>query len=192
MQVRLIFTGSTPLLMHNVQLADPENEFAKNIKAMTSKRKKTEDDYAVVAKNEFFGGLYLNADGPCIPTQNVRKCLIETGKITRAGKTIQRAFIPLTLEVPLLYDGPRNPEGLWDGGKSRFVHRANAKVGTSTVMRTRPCFPEWRVEVDAELLTNVINIEDFDELVGLSGTVEGLGDGRSMGYGRFEAVVKHG
>lgn len=187
-RVTLVFKGTSPLLMHNVQLADPDNEFSKQIAEYTRKRKKTEEDRAAISRIEWMGGLYLGDGGPVVPTQNVRKCLIQTGKITRQGTSVQRAFIPLGLEVPLKYDGPRKPSELIE--IPRFIHRAPAKVGTSTVIRTRPCFPEWEFAVEAEVMTDVLDLDDFTELVSRAGVVEGIGDGRSMGYGRFEATVK--
>ena len=44
MDIKLELTGTTPLLMHNISLADPDNPFVKEIQTYTSKRKKTEDD----------------------------------------------------------------------------------------------------------------------------------------------------
>lgn len=187
-RVTLRLEGTSPLLMHNVQLADPDNEFAKEISNYTSKRRKTEEDRVGISHWEWLGGLYLGEGGPVIPTQNVKKSLIQTGKISRLGTAVQRAFIPIGLEVPLEYDGPRTPSELWE--LKRFVHRAPAKVGTSTVIRTRPCFPDWAITVEAEVLTDVLDLDDFTDLVARAGIVEGLGDGRSMGYGRYTGVVK--
>ncbi len=44
MRVSINLLGTTPLLVHNVQLADPDNTFTKEIAAITSKRKKTPED----------------------------------------------------------------------------------------------------------------------------------------------------
>lgn len=188
MHVRVELTGTSPLLMHNVQLADPDNEFAKAIAAVTSKRKKTEEDRISISHLEFLGGLYVGQAGIVLPTQNFRKSLIEAGKVNKLGKTVQRAVHMYGLESALKFDGPRDPEQLWQAGK--FTHRAPAKVGTSTVVRTRPVFTEWSVEFDAEVLTEVLDIDTFVELTARAGVVEGIGDGRSMGFGRYGAVVK--
>ena len=39
------------------------NKFAKAMKAITSKRKKTDEDYIELARLEFFGGLYADDQG---------------------------------------------------------------------------------------------------------------------------------
>ena len=68
MKVRLSIEGTAPLLMHNIRLADPLNPIAKAMKAISSKRKKTDDDLAQLARLEFEGGLYVLPDlGPYLP-----------------------------------------------------------------------------------------------------------------------------
>lgn len=188
MKLTIELTGTTPLLMHNVRLANPDNEFAKAIAAITSKRKKTEEDRQEMSRLEWFGGIYADNDGPFMPSTNIHKCFVETAKIHRLAKAVVRGVVMYHLQDSLDYDGPTSIESLWKLPQFRFV--TPAKVMGKTVIRTRPCFPKWVVTTEVELLTDVLDEQQFRDLVALAGLIEGLGDGRSKGYGRFTAVVK--
>ncbi len=194
MRLEVRLTGQSPLLMHNVRLADPEDEFTKAIARISDKGKKmTEDDRQEIASLEWFGGLYVGQNGhsgPVIPTANLRRCFKEAGKATNQGADITRAVIPIELNVPLIYDGPRDVKELFQ--LPQFVYRTMAGIpGHRTkIPRTRPQFPRWRLNCTFELVTTVLNLDEFVEIVRRAGEVEGLGDNRVNGFGRFEANVK--
>ena len=44
MRFRITITGTAPMLMHNGRLANPLDPATQTLKALTSKRKKTDDD----------------------------------------------------------------------------------------------------------------------------------------------------
>jgi len=67
-EVKVRLEGLTPIMMHNGQLADPLNKFVKAAKPYSSKRGKTEEDYAVLAYIEWWGGLYTAPGTPDIDT----------------------------------------------------------------------------------------------------------------------------
>ena len=50
MHITLTLTGTSPLLMHNPQMVDPEFELNRAITAITNKRKKTDDDRREIAR----------------------------------------------------------------------------------------------------------------------------------------------
>jgi hypothetical protein len=175
--------GTAPLLMHAARLADPLDPAAKMLAAVTSKRKKTDDDHMEVARLEFIGSLYLNDPfGPYIPAPNLETCLFRGATKTRAGTTMKSAlFIPNDVN-PLIYRGPRDAEGLW--ADKQFVHRASVKVGTSRVMRTRPVFPTWQCQFTGYLDNEQLDQAAFAGIADTSGRLVGLGDWRPR-YGRF-------
>lgn len=187
--------GTMPLLMHNVQLADPENPFAVAIKKLTDKRSnKTDDDMAEIARLKFAGGLYHHPEiGPYLPAENIFRTIQGGASLTRKGKEIERGVIFLSTMAPLEYDGPRDIDGLWGGGKSPFVDRrmVNGTPGAAKVTKVpgiRPIFPEWRAEIEVELDLSVINPDDFADYVAKAGRMIGIGDYRRF-YGRFEGKV---
>ncbi len=188
MRITIRLNGITGLVMHNPRLADKRDPYTKAISEITSKRKKTESDENEIERLEWFGGLYHDAEiGVYVPTYNVIRCLERAGTITREGSTLIRAVAVLTDKTPLIYDGPREPEKLWEQDEHRL--RKIVGVQRAKIARMRPIFYRWAVEMDAEILEDVMNPENFASVARLAGRSEGLMDARKLGYGRFEAEV---
>ena len=188
--VEIELKGTTPLLCHSAAMVDPENEIKKQIERLTAKKKnKTEEDEREIAKLEWFGGLYLdkNIPGPAMPTANVRRCLIGGARVTRQGKQIERGVLFKDMNVPLIYDGTRNLEELYED--KAFTNRAPVVVGMNRIIRTRPMFPEWLISAEAYVETTIIDMDDFVRITEFTGLVEGLGDNRTNGFGRFIGKV---
>jgi hypothetical protein len=180
--------GTSPLVMHNVVLADPTNSVSKAIAAITDKGSRmSDDDRLEVARLEFHGGLYLGRGGPVIPSPNILRTIANAAKIRRLGKNVERAMIPTALEFPLVYKGPRDPAALWEN--ETFRYGAPVRIGRGVVSRMRPRFPDWQVVSEWELMTEILNLRDFCSIVEVAGIVEGMGDNRRNGYGRFNAEV---
>lgn len=192
MRVEISMVGTSPMLCHNIRLADPLDEIVKEIKKITKKRTKTEEDHKELGRLEFFGGLYMipaevDGEGPCVPTKNMWKCIVEAAKITRQGKQVTRALIFEDMYAPIAYEGPSDPQKLWDAGD--FIHRVAVGNKNNRVMRTRPKFSRWAVASNAHLLTDLLDLEELTRIVELAGVIEGLGDNRTHGYGRFNGLV---
>ena len=188
MRVLLEMTGTSPLLMHNPQLADPANSWTRAIAEITAKGKKmTDKDQQEKLRLEFMGGLYVGAKGVVVPAKSIRKCLILAARITRKGKDIERALITTSIEFPLIYKGPREPTGLWADEQHRYL--TLVKVGRGLVPRMRPQFPRWSLVSEWEIETSILNLRDFIEMASKAGVVEGIGDNRVNGFGRFTTQV---
>ena len=54
--------GIRPLLMHNGQLADPLNDYAKELSRLAHKKQKSDEDHVAVGQAEFQGSLYHDDD----------------------------------------------------------------------------------------------------------------------------------
>ena len=187
MKIRIEIHGTAPLISHNIRLANPLDPIAKAMKAISGKRKKTEDDLLQLARLEFEGGLYLYPEvGPYVPGENVEKCVIEGARVTKQGKQVERGLFVSDNVVPLIYKGPRDADQLW--ADERFRHVAAVRVGQSRVIRTRPIFHEWALEADAELDPGLLSIEQLQQIIDDAGAMVGLGDHRPR-YGRFTARV---
>jgi hypothetical protein len=169
-------------------MVDPEFEIVRLIKDLTKKRKKTDADLALIARYEWYGGLYDEGGIVVQPTSKVRKCLINTAKIGKSGKMMERALSFDALNVPLVYDGPREIDDLF--ADQRFHSRLSVGVGNKRVMRVRPKFYPWALQVSGLFVEDAgLNPDEFIRIVELAGIVEGIGDNRVNGYGRFEAKV---
>jgi len=188
--LRFRITGET-LLMHNGQLADPLNEWAKAMKKVSSKRTKTDADHEELARLEWCGGLYLHEGRPCVPAECLAAALTEGAKVKRLGKETKRSlFVPGV--CMLHFAGEEDWDGseeaarrAWDSGV--YTHRHMVKVKMNRVARTRPIFRDWWVEFDLEYDDARLNETEVREIVQLAGQ-NGLMDWRPR-YGRFDAEM---
>lgn len=178
-------TGRTPLLMHNPRLANPLDLVAKAIKKISGKRQKTEADFVEMSHLEFLGSLYQNENGViAIPGKWIEGALTEAAKKSKKGKMF-KTFVLCEEMFPLEYDGPADPEELWNN--KEFVDIQSVRVGQSRVQRTRPIFRKWAANVDILFLEgSELEKEDIDSAIKLAEVVAAIGDGRPK-YGRFEA-----
>lgn len=183
-------TGTVPLLMHNIRLADDQEPIVREIKKLTAKKtKKTDEDKQEIDRLSFAGGLYYDDTlGPYMPAENVFRCLMEAGSLTRDGKKIERGVFVHTTQAPLAYDGPRDIDKLWDGGTGRHVDRRMVAVQRQRIPRVRPIFPEWAFTMQMDIDTTVIDVEEFIDIFRKAGRMIGLGDYRRF-YGKFAVEV---
>lgn len=187
MDFRLTMIGTEPLVMHNSRLSDPMDDVTRAIKAVSGKRKKTDDDHVEMARLEYLGGLYHDKDfGPYVPGENIQRCLVDGAKITRLGRAVTQGVFIKTDVNALVYNGPRDTDGLW--ADANFRLRRSVKVTTSRVMRTRPLFREWELEAVGILDTAIVSFDELCEIADTAGSRIGLGDWRPR-YGRFTAEV---
>lgn len=188
MEITITLTGTAPLLMHNIQAANPLHPLAKEMKAISSNRtlKKTDEGIEQLARLDWTAGLYFDeAYGPILPAENMTRCLIEGGRVTKQGKNVERALLILD-DSPLAYPGPRDIDALWEDGS--FAHTSMVRVGQSRVPRVRPIFREWAAEFDADLDTEVLNLSDLQTIAERAGRSVGVGDFRPR-YGRFDVAI---
>lgn len=186
----LTLTGAAPLLMHNAQLSDPLNRYVKEMKPISGKRNKTEDDHLAMARIEFMGGLYYDADlGPVMPAMNIEACLVEGAKRLKQGKNVERGLQIVDQVTPLAYSGPRDLEGLWGDGESEFIARHSVRVMTSRVMRTRPMFNNWALEVSGIYDEALLDEDMLNEICRNAGAFAGLGDWRPR-FGKFTHTLE--
>jgi hypothetical protein len=176
--------------MHSAQAASPSNKFAKAMKEFSSKRTKTDEDRAAMARIDWEAALYYDEEiGPYIPGENIFACLLGGARITKNGKKIERGLSIETFQAPLFYAGPRDKEALWGDGESPFVDYRTVRIGQQRVERCRPWFPEWEFTADFVLDYSIMELEEFERIAADAGRFEGLGDFRRM-YGRFDAKVE--
>lgn len=185
----LNITGTTPLLMHADTLADPLSPEYKEMRKVSAKRVKTDEDHETMARLEWVAGLYTGTDGaPCIMGRNVMKCLIEGARVTKSGPKIERGLVVTGQDFPLVYEGPRDVGGLF--ADKRFVSRMTVKVGQARIMRCRPMFKVWGARVGVLIDPKIISVDDLREIAADAGALIGLGDYRKGGgFGRFLVEV---
>jgi len=176
--------GISPLLMHNGRLANPSDHYAQEMKKITSKRKKTTADYEELARLEWFGGLYLANEEPCIPGQIFEAAMIGKGGAARKQNMGKQAAAALWVfdDFPLEYDGPRDPYELWK--LEEFRLQVLAVVTTSRILRTRPMFKDWAANVSLEFNPELLDEDVVCRWAEVAGAQVGLMDWRPK-FGRF-------
>ncbi len=183
-KITLRFVGVRPLLMHNVELANPMSEKAKALKKATASKKKTDADLANIQRLEWFGGLVCTADGaPGLSADQLLGCMVSGAKKSKRGK---EATLAIDVEgadvIPIVYDGPSDMAKLFT--TPGYVDVKSVRIGQKRVMRTRPKFHEWSCDVTFSYDELVLNREDLLEMATTAGEQCGIGDYRPR-YGRF-------
>ncbi len=187
----MILTGTQPLLMHNVQLGDPDNQYVRDIGKLNAlKQKITEDQRAERDWLKWRGGLYHDDDaGPVLPAANVFRSLQQAASLTRNGKDIERGLVMVDEHAALDFDGPRKPEDMWGGGTSRFVDRRMARVNRAPVVAVRPRFDTWAATYRFSLDEDVMSMDDFEFIAEKAGRMIHVGDYRRF-FGAYTVQVQ--
>ena len=182
------------LILHNGHLADPRNSFAKAIKEISGKRKKTDSDHEEMARLEFLGGLYTNGQELILPGY-----LIEAAIITGAKKTKQGPIAKMAIfadgDGSLEFEG--KPDVISEAELTKLFEAGNhhltvgVKVQTSRIMRTRPLLRNWSTTVDLQYEDELANRSQVVQFLGDAGTQVGLCDWRPK-FGRFSTRIVEG
>ena len=179
--------GITQMVQHSGRLANPRDPIARDMKAITSKRKKTDEDLDQLADLEWMGGVYTNKNGRVIvPGDVLEGALFEAGKKTRRGADVRSAlWVPGAPD--LIFPGrERSLEEIRSDPQHFLMSRVG--VNSGTVMRARPTFPTWSLKFTVGFLRSVFNARDVHDIVETLGTLVGLSDDRKKQGGRFKIL----
>lgn len=180
-------TGVAPILLHSGQMIDPRNEYARAMKAVSSKKMKTDADHEEMARIEWMAGLYLRGGKVVLPSEVIEAALVSAAKKTRAGKTAQAGLF-CESDAPLIFpDADKTPDALWGMGK-RYAWGAPVRVGQARVIRTRPRFDEWGADVALTFDDTLLNRAAVVDMLTVCGDQIGLCDWRPK-FGRFAVEV---
>jgi hypothetical protein len=181
-QVTLKLIGASPLIMHSDVTVDPLHPTTQAIADLTATKKKTTQHHIDVGRLELQAGLYMNADGPYLPSDNIFKAIVEAGRMTKTGKQIERGVM-IFEDAKLEYDGPRDAAGI--ASQKRFSYRKSVVVGGRRIMRTRPKFDEWAAVVTVQYDPTIINKRALIEAATKAGQYIGLCERRPNKGGKF-------
>lgn len=180
--MKLKLTGASPLIMHNGRFVDPSYWASKELKAISSKRGKTEADLAEMAKIEFLGSLYLNADKEVIlPDTVIEATLIEGARKSKRGKQAQAGMFVQGHAV-LEYGEQLAPAALWE--KEQYRLYVGVRIGQAKVMRMRPIFKDWSAVIVVNFDDALLSEKEIPQFAEAAGHQVGLCDWRPK-HGRF-------
>ena len=78
--IQMKLVGTSALLLHSDRGANPIAPETVAHKALTSKRKKTDEDHIAIARSEYMLGFYPG-DDIVFPTTNIKSTLIQGAKL---------------------------------------------------------------------------------------------------------------
>lgn len=190
-QLKIRLTGTRPLLMSRGDGANPFDEQKTDIDAISQKRNKSLEDHERLSRLQFESSMYYDQEiGPYLPTDNIWKSMQQGAAKYRETALVKGQVVIIGLcgkrEDPgaaaLIYDGPRDVEGLYTGG---FLFRKMGKIPSSktSVLISRAKFDQWAVEFIVEY-TDIerSRIMDYWER---AGQLVGIGAWR-LRYGLFK------
>lgn len=185
-ELKLKLKGKAPLIMQSCILANPLHPMSKEIKKITGLRKKTDDDLEALLKLKFLGSIYWDEKlGPFIPGENLDRAYFDAAKEMKLGKKFTQAALIVEDKLPLVYEGPREPEKLYDN--LNFVDTRLVKIGTSRVAMSRPIFKIWALNATLAFNEELIDERDVRQITSFVGR-QGLGTFRRR-FGKFTAEV---
>lgn len=161
------------------------------MKAVSSKRKKTDADYDEMARLEWLAGLY-RVDGDLVIPDYVLEAVFIKGAMKSKRGPQAKCGLFFTENAPLDFVGKpsvindQTLAELFSSGD--FAHTIGVRVSQSKVMRTRPIFRGWSCLAQAQYDPDVLNLRDIEEIAIDAGKLVGLGDWRPK-HGRFTAEV---
>lgn len=188
--VRVSLTGTQPLILHNGRLANPLDPHTREMKALTGKRGKTDDDLALLMMVEAEGAAYETPEGYIgLPDANIWRSLNEAAKAYKRGKDISRAVIYDPERIaPVAIEGELVPVKDFLQREGAIDYRPVGVMGKKT-MRARPIIHNWAVSCDFEVYTDILMVQDLEQMLDRAGRLEGVGDHRPQ-YGRYTATVQ--
>jgi hypothetical protein len=175
--------GISPLMTHNEQLANPLNPVTRELKKLTGQRGKSDEMLEQIMKLEWLGGLYTEAGKVVMPGDNVIACLKEGARKRKQGKDFAAGVMPSEATFALQYDGPKEPEALWNAGS--FLDYRGVVVGGKRIMRARPIFRAWALDVAFTYDPEIVNEEQIIEALQIAGERCGLCERRPSKGGSF-------
>ena len=186
--------GIVPCIMSNGQMADPANYYAQLSLETRAERKRgkafTEEQGERYYKNLFVGQLYLKdrkkLTTPAWPAENVEAMIRRGAKKSKGGND---ALIGITVidDFPLIYDGPKDAEGLWNDERFPFYSMPLPKGGGARTVNCRCRFQQWEFKFNVLVDTRIINPDTLHKWLDDAGWQVGL-SAWTPKYGRFEVV----
>jgi len=179
--------GISPLIMHSCRGVNPLDPLAIELKKLTSKRVKTEEDLIAISNIEWELSLYWDDTiGLYIPAENIEATVREGAKNAKKGKHIEKGFNVLDMLVPLDIGENLTKEQMMNDYRFRDVRAM--RVQQSRVMRTRGRFNMWRCEFHANYDEAVLSFGDIVNALEYAGKYVGLCDSRPR-YGKFVSSI---
>lgn len=178
-------TGVAPIILHNGRTANPLDPWSKALKGISSKRSKTDDDYAELMRIQWYASLYQNKEGQIIlPSMMIEAALLNGAKKHKLG-TLAKAALFVDQHSCLEFDGmDLSIDKLWERGENELT--ISCRVQSSRIMRTRFIAENWSAKINVCFESELLNLRQVVDIVDSAGSQHGVGTWRPR-HGRFQA-----
>jgi len=190
--IEMTIKGSAPLLMGSNQGVNPLHPLTKQMKVLTAKRKRTEEDEEEILHIKWMLGLYWDETyGLVIPSVNLEAMFRNAAKTVRKG-TIAKQQSAITVKpdyIPLIVpdETPKTQEGLWNDPNRRYSDVKVGKIKQASILLCRPRFDNWGLKFKISFDETKFDLKEVIDLFTLAGREVGLCDYRGK-YGMFAIV----
>ena len=185
--IRFKIEGTQPMLQKNPQTVNPFNKFTKELKPLTAKKKKSDEDNDLIYRIQFESCFYINGSGQyIIPATHFWKSVTSAAKEQKLGKKFEQSFC--VFEDCILDFPEKNltPEQLYD--EQSHVDIRDTGIKGSRIPACRAIFNDWSTIVECYYDENEINTEQVIQFMEIAGRRYGVGTYRQK-FGRFNATV---
>lgn len=187
-KLKVTLYGTSPLIMHSPKCVNPLHPVAKELKKYTSKKKKTEEDYAMVSDLEWEAGVYWDDSvGLYIPNECLAATLKDGAKFNKNGANCERYCHIVESMAALDIGETQDFRKLKSDVRFRDVRSVCVK--RSRVVRTRPRFNTWSCEFEMLYEEYKIDLDVIALAYENAGSYVGICEMRNMGYGRFNVKI---
>jgi len=182
------FNYVTPLLMKSTTGVNPLHPLSKQLKDITSKRKKTEEDIEQMMYLDYQLGAYYDEEvGMYLPAEMIEASIREGAKTNRLGEKTKIAVFVNEDKIKLEHDGPKTIEELY--ALNEFKDVRVVTVNNSKILRCRPRFNRWAIDFTLNFDETIMDPAQLVTAIDIAGKQKGLGDYRPR-YGRFAAKIE--
>jgi len=188
--LEIFIEGVTPLILNNARRASPLDKYNKLIKQITSKRKKTDDDYEEILKLQWEASLYWDDKlGVHMPWENMYSMLLKAAKKHKLGtKMAAFDFSKNFIGFPIDFPNSKNLEKLRADPENKLVKLVN--VQRSKTLTCRSIFKEWSMSFNFDVNVSLIDLNDVKTIIATAAEEVGMGEWRASAptpgpYGKF-------
>ena len=183
--IKFKMTGVCPLMLNNPQTVNPMNEYAKELKALTSKRSKTDDDQNEIFHLKFLASCYLNQKMQyIIPANMIAKSFEAGAKENKLGAKFQRSVFVFSDALLKFDENGCTPEELWENFADKYVDIRPVGIQKSKIVTARMIIPEWSLEGELFFDESQLNKSEVWLAMTNAGLRYGIGTYRQC-YGRY-------
>jgi len=197
LKLRLTGKDGVPLMVHNNQMVNPLNRYARALKPITSKRNKTDKDVSDIARIEWEAGFYIGDNKAGLPAENIYACFWEGAKLNKLGKLFKQGvrsvdiFCPFIEPVIEVEKSEIIPNTSLDKYYEDHLDLRVVKVKRQAVLRARPIFKKWSLDYTLEYMENHINKVTLLKIIQVASDFIGLGEKRpELGIFNTEIIEK--